>query len=90
MKKFVKIQSSKTIQITAGLQCEDVTNPDAHVPDRLRVASRWPKLSVLIREGVHWYPSEITEWNTLKALEKQKILTVGEFSDTCDEEEVCS
>ena len=81
MKAYVKIQSSTTINVTAGLQCKNVTNPDAHVPDRLKVNPSWPKCTVLIREGVHWYPSEITEWPTVKALANDKILTIGEDSD---------
>ena len=86
MKAFVKIQSSKTINVTPGLQHNDVTNPDAHVPDRLRIAPTWPKTTVLIKTGVNWYPSEITEWETVKALADKKILTIGEFSDTCEDE----
>lgn len=84
---FVRIQSTKTINVTMGLHNQDVTNPDAHIPDRLKVNPLWPKLTVLIREGVHWYPSEIAEWPTVKALANDKILTIGEFSDNCDTED---
>lgn len=87
MKNYVKIQSSKTIAVTAGLQHKDVTNPDAHVPDRLRIAPTWPKSTVLIKEGVDWYPSEIIEWATVKSLVKHKILTIGEESDDCENED---
>lgn len=85
VKKFVRIQSTKTINVTMGLHNQDVTNPDAHIPDRLKVNPLWPKLCVLIHEGVHWYPSEIAEWPTVKALVEDKILTIGEFSDDCGE-----
>lgn len=85
---FVRIQSTKTINVTMGLQCQNVTNKDAHIPDRLKVNPLWPKLSVLILEGVHWYPSEITEWNTVKSLVNDKVITIGEYSDSCDEETV--
>ena len=88
MSKFVRIQSEKTINVTAGLQHQDVTNPDAHIPDRLKVSPSWPKLTVLIKRGAHWYPAEIAEWNTVKALANDKILTIGEFSDTCDDVEL--
>lgn len=88
MAKFVRIQSEKTINVTAGLQHQDVTNPDAHIPDRLKVSPSWPKLTVLIKRGAHWYPAEIAEWNTVKALANDKILTIGETSDNCDDNEV--
>lgn len=86
-KAFVRIQSNATINVTMGLQNQDVTNADAHVPDRLKVNPLWPKLTVLIRQGVHWYPSEIAEWPTVKALVEDKVLTIGEFSDSCEEQE---
>lgn len=86
MKQFVKIQSSKTIMVTAGLQADDVTNPDAHIPDRLKVNPLWPNLTVLIKEGVDWYPSEIVEWATVKALVDDKIITIGEDSDEASDE----
>lgn len=84
--KYVRIQSSVTIQVTAGLQHEDVTNKDAHVPDRLKVSPEWPKTTVLIVAGTHMYPSEIVEWNTVKALENANIITIGAYSDEADDD----
>lgn len=81
-KPFVRIQSDKTIRVTPGLQHLDVTNPDAHVPDRLKISPSWPKSMVLIEAGAHVYPSEITEWPTVRALAKDKILTIGEYLDS--------
>lgn len=72
MSKFVRIQSNETIHVTCGLQNKDVTNADAHVPDRLKVSATWPKATVLIQKGAHMYPSEIVEWATVKALAKAK------------------
>lgn len=88
MSKFVRIQSNETIHVTCGLQNKDVTNADAHVPDRLKVSATWPKATVLIEKGAHMYPSEIAEWATVKALAKDKVLTIGEFTDVCDEDGV--
>ena len=88
MKDYVKIQSNITITVTSGLQYEDVTNKDAHIPDRLKISPAWPKLTVLIEQGQHWYPGEIAEWNTVKALEEDKILTIGEFSDEINDVKV--
>ena len=78
MAKMVKIHSTVTINVTTGLQNKDVTNPDAHVPDRLKISAEWPRHTVLIREGQHLYPVEIKTWNTVKALAEDKILTIGE------------
>lgn len=87
MKKYVRIHSTQTINVTAGLQNDDVTNPDAHVPDRLKINPTWPKLTMLVMQGSHLYPSEIVEWATVKALAKDKIFTIGEMVDDPDAED---
>ena len=81
MAKFVQIQSSVTIRVTTGLQNKDVTNPDAHVADRLKVNPEWPKHQVLIKAGAHRYPAEIVEWPSVKALATDKILTIGSIEE---------
>lgn len=88
MKNYVQIQSTIDVLVTAGLQYTDVTNEDAHVADRLRVQSDWPRLTVMIKKGQHWYPSEIAEWPTVKSLQKDRALTIGTFSDEPNEEGV--
>lgn len=85
MKAYVKISSTININVTSGLQHKDVTNPDAHVADRLKINALWPKMTIPILAGVHWYPAEITEWNTVKRLVKDKVLTIGEFSEEVQE-----
>lgn len=85
MKDYVTIQSSISIVVTAGLQSQDVTNKDAHVADRLKIAPVWPKLKILIKKGTGVYPSFITEWNTVKALEADGVITIGKEVDTADE-----
>lgn len=86
-KEFVQIQSTINISVTAGLQNQDVTNKDAHVPDRLKVQPLWPKATVDIHEGPGIYPAYIVEWATVKALAKDKILTIGQFVDNASEAE---
>lgn len=81
MAKFVQIQSSVTIRVTTGLQNKDVTNPDAHIADRLKVNPEWPKHQVLIQMGAHRYPAEIVEWPSVKALAADKILTIGSIEE---------
>lgn len=78
MAKQVRIQSSITITVTSGLQHQNVTNPDAHIPDRLKISPAWPKRSVQIMKGVGTYPAEIKEWATVKNLVKDKLITIGE------------
>lgn len=78
MAKMIRIQSDVTITVTCGLQHKDVTNPDAHVADRLKVSAEWPRHTVLIRQGAHFYPAEIKDWNSVKALANDKVLTLGE------------
>lgn len=82
MKAYVRIHSDITIAVTAGLQNLDVSNPDAHVPDRLKVSAEWPKLTVLIKKGEGLYPIEIKTWDTVKALAKDKIITIGDETDS--------
>lgn len=86
--KLVRIQSTKNIKVTSGLQHLDVTNPDAHIPDRLKVSAEWPKCQVLVRQGVGEYPAEIIEWPTVKALVKDKIFTIGEEIDATTDEQI--
>ena len=84
----VRIQSSMTITVTSGLQCNDVTNKDAHIPDRLKVAPEWPKYSIQIMQGVGDYPAEIAKWNTVKALVDAGIMTISESTNEAKEEDV--
>lgn len=88
MKEYVYIQSKKSIVVTAGLQNENVTNPDAHIPDRLKVNPVWPKLRIMIKAGRHIYPKLVTEWATVKALVKDGIITIGEETDNPNDEKM--
>lgn len=81
MKAYTKISSTMNIVVTAGLQFQDVTNKDAHIPDRLRVSPKWTDTTCKIYQGTGYYPSEVTLWNTVKALVKDGILTIGEDTD---------
>ena len=85
MKKFVKIQCDVNIEVTEGLQSIDMTNRDAHVADRLRVAPAWVQTRVLIRKGAGVYPACIQHWSTVKALAANGTLTIGAETDEGDE-----
>lgn len=82
MKKYVKIQSQRNIQVTGGLSFLDMTDPKQAVANKLKVQPLWSKEKLKIRVGSAWYPSYITEWPTVKSLNKQGIITIGEFADT--------
>ena len=85
---YVQIQSNKDIRVTKGLQYEDFTNESAHVPDRLKISPLWPKANFMIKKGQHWYPSEIVTWSTVQALQKDGVLTIGQYSDNADDEKI--
>lgn len=87
MKKFIRIQSEKNIEVTEGLQSIDMTNRDAHVADRLRVASAWVQSRVMIKKGSALYPACIQEWDSVKQLVKLGVLTLGFETDECDDPE---
>lgn len=81
MKKFVRIQSDVDIMVSAGLQSINMSNRDAHVADRLNVKSAWVGTRILITKGTAYYPAEISKWDSVIALAKDKLLTIGEEVD---------
>lgn len=86
-KKFVRIQSSIDITVTAGLQSIDMTNYNSDIPDRMKVSAAWPLTTCDIRSGSGLYPAYIAQWNTVKNLQKDGILTIGEYTDNAESEE---
>ena len=81
MKKYVKIQSSKNINVMGGLFSQNFTKLDSDIKDRLKVAPKWSDTVVMIQQGTFWYPSFICEWPTVKSLEKSGIITFGGYAD---------
>lgn len=81
MKNYVRITSEMDVTVSAGLQSINMTNKDAHVADRLNVKSAWVGTRILIRKGTSYYPAEIAQWDAVKALAKDKVLTIGEEVD---------
>jgi len=89
MKKFIRIQSTQDIQVTGGLDSIDVTRRDQKdFKDRLNVQPAWVGKKALIRKGTFIYPSELKTWDTVKSLVASGILTLGEETDECNDEEV--
>lgn len=89
-KNYVKIQSTIDIMVNSGLTYKDLTKKDSDIQNRLKVNSTWPKSSILIQKGQHVYPAVITTWNSVKALEKAKLLTIGEYMEEPSETPVVS
>ena len=82
MKKYVKIQSQRNIQVTGGLEYLDLTDPKQAIPNKLKIQPLWSKEKIKLKAGSAWYPSYITEWATVKALNNDGVITIGEFADT--------
>ena len=77
-KRFIRIQSTKTIMVAPGLQVINVTNKDAHIENRLKVNSVWQNARVKIMNGVAYYPSCIKDWPSVKKLADLSILSISE------------
>lgn len=92
MSKFIRIQSTVTINVTSGLSHQDVTEPNQPIPNRLKVNPMWTKTTVLVRKGVGVYPAEIKEWPVVQALVKDKVFTISDVATgeepTSDEKKV--
>lgn len=86
MKKYIRVQSEKDIDVTEGLQAIDMTNKDAAVADRLRVAGAWIQTRIPIRKGAHDYPAVIQNWPSVKSLVNCGVITLGVESDETTEE----
>lgn len=84
MKNYITISSDRDIRVTPGLGYKDVTEKDLPVANRLKVLPEWQKNAVLIKKGVGIYPSAIASWNTVKALVKLNVLTLGKECDNAD------
>lgn len=79
--KLIKIQSSIAITVTENLDCIDYTKKDSDIPNRLKVSPTWFKKVVDISQGVGYYPEEIRDWSSVKALVESNIFTLGEIID---------
>lgn len=88
MSNYIKITSTVTITVTAGLDYIDATNLDKHIENRLNIKPDWVAEKVMIKKGTGIYPAEIASWNTVKALVKDRILTISEDASDATQEEI--
>lgn len=83
MKKYVLITSTITIEVTRDLGSVNLTNPTAPMADKLNVKPAWVPFRYLIKAGTYYYPAQIKNWKTVKALESDRLLTIGAETDDC-------
>lgn len=83
MKKYVLITSTITIEVTRDLGSVNLTNPTAPMADKLNVKPAWVPFRYLIKAGTYYYPAQIKNWKTVKALETDRLLTIGAETDDC-------
>ncbi len=81
MAKYVRIQSTRPIVVTGGLQAINMTDENSTEKDRLKVQQKWTAFRVQIERGTGYYPSRIKDWSSVKTLSEKQILTVGEETD---------
>lgn len=86
MKKFIKINSMIDVEVYPDLGAIDATNPNAPMADRLSVKPDWV-YPVLIRKGIHSYPSEVAGWKSVKRLAEKNLLSISEGLDEPSEED---
>ena len=81
--KFIKISSNYTYYVFPDLGYYDQTDTTNPVnPNKLNIRANWTRKEVKIKRGIHWYPAEISEWNTVKALSDDAKITIGEIKDS--------
>lgn len=85
MAKFVRIQSTRPIVVTGGLQAINMTDERSLNPDKLNVKPSWTSFRVQLKQGTGYYPARIKDWASVKVLSSQEILTVGNTTDTLPE-----
>lgn len=77
MKEFVQIHSEISIEVYPDLSAIDTTNKAAHIADQFAAKPNWVH-PILISKGLHYYPSEIKNWKSVKALARKKLISVSE------------
>ncbi len=86
-KNYVQIHSSITINVTGGLEYLNLTNPKLiNVKDSLKISPQWPKSTITIKEGQHYYPSEVADYKTVKKLVSLGKLTISQFYEELPED----
>ena len=88
MSKFVTIQSQINVRVARGLDVIDNTNYSSDIPNRANFRPNWTKSTVIIKVGQHAYPAEIAEWPAVKALQKDRVITISTDTSFLSKEEL--
>lgn len=86
MKKFVRIQSTRNVNLFESLSAINMTNENSRVQEPFRVAQAWSKTCILVKQGTGYYPAVMKDWATVKTLVKNGELTIGEETDVVPDE----
>lgn len=85
--KFIKIFANRTITVTPNLQYLDLTDYSGNRgKDALQVRPLWHKTAVKVLKGNGYYPNEIKDWESVKAMVKANIFVLGEETNTADDD----
>ena len=76
--KYVRIQTNEPVQVNAGLDFIDNTLKNSRIEDKLKVTATWHLEKCMLHSGTHYYPAEVADWPTTKALAKHGLITIGE------------
>jgi len=79
--KYVFIHSTRTVNVTTGLQFQNKTNPNLNVKDNFKIKPVWPTMIVQLLEGRHLYPSIVADFNSVKSLKEAGIVSIAEGTD---------
>lgn len=83
MKDYVQINSQVTINATCGLQFKNKTNPNSRLENNMKIDPVWAKLCIVVKKGIHWYPSEVADWHSVKKLIEHKVASIVSDADEC-------
>jgi hypothetical protein len=75
--KIVTINSNQDLYVLGT----SITSNPATENKPLNPNPLWTKTRILIQKGIHDYPAEIKDWDTIKALAKNFIITIGEVKE---------
>lgn len=80
MSKVVTINSKENRYVYGTSYTENVIDSNGNQRMNLNPTT-WLNTRILIKAGIFDYPAEIKDWDSVKSLEKSKLLTISEEHD---------
>lgn len=87
--KVVTINSNQDIFVCGSMYTQNVLKEGQ--TQGMNLNTMWTYTKVLIRQGIHEYPSEMAEWKSVKDLAERYVLTISavhEDTEAINEEAV--